>query len=124
MSESQEKRVTNPPNKTGSGLEQNLAGALCYVLGWLTGIIFLIIEKDNKFVRFHAVQSIIVFGVISVVQIILWIIPVIGWILGTLLAVATFILWILLMYKAYQGQIYKLPMAGDIAEKHSNPAAK
>jgi len=110
--------------KTGSGLEQNLAGALCYVLGWLTGIIFLVIEKDNKFVRFHAWQSIIVFGAISVIQIILWIIPIIGWILGILLSIVTFILWIFLMYKAYQGQTYKLPVAGNIAEKNSGAASK
>jgi uncharacterized membrane protein len=108
--------------KTGSGLDQNLAGALCYVLGWLTGIIFLVIEKENKFVRFHAVQSIVVFGAITVAQIILWIIPFIGWIIGILLSIVTFLLWIFLMYKAYQGQTYKLPIAGNIAEKNSNAA--
>jgi uncharacterized membrane protein len=124
MSEPQGKPVSSPPAKTGSGLDQNLAGALCYVLGWLTGIIFLVIEKDNKFIRFHAVQSIVVFGAITVVHIIFWILPVIGWILGILLSIVTFILWIMLMYKAYQGQTYKLPVAGDIAEKNSNPAAK
>jgi len=48
-------------NSTGTGLQQNVAGLLCYVLGWITGIIFLVIEKDNKFIRFHAVQSIVVF---------------------------------------------------------------
>jgi uncharacterized membrane protein len=110
--------------KTGSGLDQNLAGALCYVLTWLTGIIFLVIEKDNKFVRFHAVQSIVVFGAITILQIILWIIPFIGWIIAILLSIVTFILWIFLMYKAYQGQTYKLPIAGNIAEKNSNPASK
>jgi uncharacterized membrane protein len=124
MSEPQGKPVSSPPTKTGSGLEQNLAGALCYVLGWLTGIIFLVIEKDNKFIRFHAVQSIVVFGAITVVHIIFWILPVIGWILGILLTIVTFILWIFLMYQAYQGKMYKLPVAGDIAEKNSNPAAK
>jgi uncharacterized membrane protein len=110
--------------KTGSGLEQNIAGLLCYVLGWVTGIIFLVIEKDNRFVRFHAVQSIVVFGAISILQVILWIIPIIGWIIGMLLSIVTFILWIFLMYKAYQGQTYKLPIAGNIAEKNSNPASK
>ena len=52
--------------KTSTGLTENVAGLLCYILGWITGIIFLILEPDNKFVRFHAIQSIIVFGIISV----------------------------------------------------------
>ena len=110
--------------KTSSGMEQNVAGLLCYVLGWVTGIIFLIIEKDNKFVRFHAIQSIVVFGAISIVQIILWVIPVIGWIIGILVWIGTVILWAFLMYKAYQGQMYKVPIAGNIAEKQVNPPAK
>jgi len=53
--------------KTSTGLQENIAGLLCYVLGWVTGIIFLFIEKENKFVRFHAVQSIVVFGVLSII---------------------------------------------------------
>ena len=109
--------------KTSSGMEQNVAGLLCYVLGWVTGIIFLIIEKDNKFVRFHAIQSIVVFGAISIVQIILWVIPVIGWIIGILVWIGTVILWAFLMYKAYQGQMYKVPIAGNFAEKQVNPPA-
>ena len=48
--------------KTSTGLEDNIAGLLCYVAGWVSGLIFLLIETENKFVRFHAVQSIIVFG--------------------------------------------------------------
>ena len=108
-----------PVNKTNSGLQQNVAGLLCYVLGWITGIIFLIIEKENKFVRFHAVQSIVVFGAYTIISIILGWIPFIGWIINTILGIAAFILWIVLMIKAYQGQIYKLPVAGNIAEKQA-----
>jgi uncharacterized membrane protein len=103
-------------NKTSTGLEQNVAGLLCYVLGWITGIIFLLLEKDNKFVRFHAIQSIIVFGAYTVISVIFRWIPIIGWIIGWVLGIAAFILWIVLMVKAYQGQMYKLPVAGDIAE--------
>ncbi len=103
-------------NKTGSGLQQNVAGLLCYLLGWVTGIIFLIIEKEDKFVRFHAIQSIVVFGAYTVLAIILSFIPYIGWILGMILGIVAFILWIILMLKAYQGQKYKLPVAGNIAE--------
>ena len=93
------------------GLEQNVAGLLCYVLGWVTGIIFFVLEKDNKFVRFHAMQSIIVFGAITVVDIIL------GWVLSWLLSILALIPWIVLMVKAYRGEKYKLPVAGNIAEK-------
>lgn len=103
--------------KTSMGLEPNLAGLLCYVLGWVTGLIFFILEKENQLVRFHAMQSIVTFGAITVVSIILSFIPFIGWILGWLLGVLGFILWIILMIKAYQGQRYKLPWAGDFAEK-------
>jgi uncharacterized membrane protein len=111
-------------NKAPStGLQPNVAGLLCYVLGWVTGIIFLVIEKDNEFVRFHAWQSIVVFGALTVVSIVLGIIPIIGWIVAWLLSVAGFILWIILMIKAYQGQRFKLPIAGNIAEKQSKPKA-
>jgi len=103
--------------KTSMGLEPNIAGLLCYVLGWITGIIFLIMEKENQFVRFHAMQSIVVFGAITVVDIILSFIPILGWIINWLIGVLAFILWIVLMLKAYQGQRYKVPWAGDFAEK-------
>ncbi len=109
--------MTESKGKTSMGLEPNLAGLLCYVLGWVTGIIFFVLEKENKEVRFHAMQSIVVFGAISVLQIILWIIPFIGWIIGVLLSIATFVLWIILMMKAYKGEHYKVKWAGDIAEK-------
>ena len=111
-------------NKTTTGMEPNLEGLLCYVLGWVTGLIFLIIEKENQFVRFHAVQSIVVFGAYTVVAIILGYIPFIGWILDWIVGAIAFILWIILMIKAYQGQKFKLPIAGDIAERNSKPQAK
>ena len=110
--------------KTSTGLEANVAGLLCYVLGWVTGLIFILIEKENKFVRFHAMQSIVTFGTItaaSIVLSILGLIPFIGvvfdiinWIIGVL----AFVLWIVLMVKAAQGTMYKLPWAGNVAEKY------
>lgn len=109
-----------PLNNTSTGIQQNVAGLLCYLVGWVTGIVFLIIEKENKFVRFHAVQSIVVFGGYTVIAIILSFIPIIGWIIGLLLGIAAFILWIMLMLKAYQGQTYKVPIAGKIAEDQIN----
>jgi uncharacterized membrane protein len=105
--------------KTSTGIEENVAGLLCYVLGWITGLVFILIEKENKMVRFHALQSIIVFGAITVVSIILGLIPLIGYILGIILSILALVLWILLMIKAYQGEKYKLVIAGDIAEKHA-----
>jgi len=105
--------------KTSMGLEENIAGLLTYVLGWITGLVFFLIEKENKFVRFHAMQSIIVFGSLTVVSYVLSFIPFIGGIISVLLSILALILWIVLMIKAYQGQKYKLPWAGDMAEKYA-----
>ena len=109
--------------KTSMGLEENVAGALCYILGWITGIIFYIMEKENKTVRFHAVQSIIVFLPLTIIvgmfQVILLFIPFIGWAISGLMGLLMFILWLVLMLKAYQGEKFKLPVIGDIAEKHA-----
>lgn len=102
--------------KTSTGLQQNVAGLLCYVVGWITGIIFLILEPNNKFVRFHAVQSIVVFGAYTIVSVVIGWIPFIGWIIAGILGLIAFILWIVLMVKASQGQMFKLPIAGNIAE--------
>jgi len=109
--------MSEAKGKTTMGLEPNVAGLLCYVLGWVTGLIFFILEKENQFVRFHAMQSIIVFGAVTIASFILGWIPFIGWALGYILWVLGFILWIILMIKAYQGQRYKLPWAGNFAEK-------
>lgn len=103
--------------KTSTGLAENVAGLLCYVLGWISGIVFLLIEPKNKFVRFHAFQSIIVFGLITLIGIVFNPIPFIGGFIGWITSVIGFILWIFLMVKAYQGTMYKLPWAGDLAEK-------
>ncbi|UCH42181.1 MAG: DUF4870 domain-containing protein [Dehalococcoidales bacterium] len=105
-----------------TGLAPNVAGLLCYLAGWITGIVFLIIEQKNRFIRFHAVQSIVVFGVITVVSGLLNLIPFIGGFLGVATGIVALILWIVLMIKAYQGELYKIPVAGDIAEKSMPPA--
>ncbi len=103
--------------KTSTGLEANIAGLLCYVLGRITGIIFLLIEKENKFVRFHAWQSIFVFGAFTIITAIFRWIPFIGWVITWILGVIAFILWVFLMYKAYKNEQYKLPWAGNMAAK-------
>jgi uncharacterized membrane protein len=112
---------------TGSttSLEPNVAGLLCYLVGWITGLVFILIEKENKFVRFHAMQSIVTFGALTVISIVLSILQLIPtvdilfWILQIIAGILGFVLWIVLMVKAYQGERFKLPIAGDIAEKNS-----
>lgn len=120
--------------KTSMGVEPNVGGLLAYLFGWLTGIIFLVGEKENKFVRFHAMQSLIVFLAVFVIQIIVIIfavimifIPVVGWIISILLWIAfallcllTLFIWIFMMVKAYNGEEYKLPIVGDFAVKQLN----
>jgi uncharacterized membrane protein len=98
---------------------ENVMGLLAYLGGFVTGIIFLLIEKKNKFVRFHAMQSIIVFGGIFVLEVAFNIIyiPALSGLIQSLLSLLSLVLWILLMVKAYQGKMYKLPTVGDIAEK-------
>jgi len=104
-------------SKTALGIDENIEGLLCYVLGFITGILFLVLEKDNKFVRFHAMQSIVTFLALFVISMVIGIIPVLGWMLSGLLGLVGLVLWLLLMFKAYQGEMYKLPIAGDLAEK-------
>jgi len=104
---------------TDTGIKPNIAALLAYVVGFITGLIFILIEKKNKFVRFHAMQSIVVFGGFFVLQWILPFIPVLGILASGLLSILAVVLWIVLMVKAYQGEMFKLPVAGDIAEKNS-----
>ncbi|MDZ4246338.1 MAG: hypothetical protein U1D67_04370 [Dehalococcoidia bacterium] len=74
--------------KTSTGLAENVSGLLCYVLGWISGIVFLILEKENKAVRFHAFQSIIVFGILSLIGVVFSPIPILGGIIGWLVYIA------------------------------------
>jgi uncharacterized membrane protein len=101
--------------KSSTGLEENVASLLCYVLAWVSGIIFFLIEQKNEVIRFHAMQSIIVFLSLSIISAILT--ALFGGVFGTFIGLLSFALWIVLMVKAYQGGIYKLPVAGDLAEK-------
>jgi uncharacterized membrane protein len=114
----------------GTGLEPNIAGLLSYVGLWVSGIVFLVLEKKDRFVRFHAIQSIIVFGAFTVVWIVLGIINsniyfsvhglwIFFYIIMLLLGVFAFILWLILILKAYKGEKFKLPISGDLAEKYS-----
>lgn len=112
----------------GTGLPSNVAGALSYFLGAFTGIFFLVVEKNDRFVRFHAAQSIVVsvalvvvWIALSILSAVLGVVPIIGWLIGILLSLGcglgSFFLWILLMFKAYQGQEWELPVVGPQARK-------
>ncbi len=113
-----------------SSLSQNTAALLSYVLGWLTGLIFFLIDK-RPYVRFHAAQSIVTFGGLHILRMVLGMAFGVGWWFGgfgyaghiwlawpvlALIGIVSFVLWIVLMVKAYQGQRFKLPLAGDLAE--------
>jgi len=111
-----------------SGLSENTAALLSYVLGWITGLIFFLIDH-RPYVRFHAAQSLVTFGGLHIIRIVLGGIFGFGWwyyggwanlgigalLLGAL-GLLTFVLWIVCMVKAYQGVRFKLPIAGDVAE--------
>ena len=103
-----------------TGLNKNTAGALAYVLGPITGVAFLVLEKD-PYVRFHAMQSIVVFISLFVLQ----------WILGItlifllfvpLIGIISFVLWLILIYKAWQGEKWEVPVLGKFAKQLAEKA--
>lgn len=102
---------------TSSGLDQNLAAALTYPLGFITGLIFLLIEKENQFVKFHALQSIFTSIALFILSIILGFIPIIGWIISILSTPIIIVFIVILAFKAYKGEWVKVPVIGDMAEK-------
>ena len=110
------------------GMAENVAGLLCYVLGWVTGIIFFLIDK-RPYVRFHAAQSIVVFGGLHLINIVVGIMFGAGFMmmgrrggfglsfaLYSIINLIAFILWIVLMVKAYQGEKFQVPVAAGIAQ--------
>ena len=104
-----------------SGLDENIAALLSYLFSIISGIIFLVIEKENRFIRFHAMQSIFTFIFFLALNIVLGFIPIIGWIIALFVGPFAFVLSIFLMVQAYKGKSFKLPFIGDLAEKHSVP---
>lgn len=133
MVDTEDKEQDSPTTKTATGMDPNVAGLLCYLFGWVSGLIFYLIEKDDKKIRFHALQSIL----LSVATFAIWIaigivFSILGFIPGiSLVAIVVFpllyavlglgimVIWIMLMVKAYQGEKWKLPIIGDIAEKNA-----
>jgi uncharacterized membrane protein len=107
-------------SETKTGLQENAAAMLSYLFLWLSGIVFLVLEPENKYIRFHAMQSVIVFGAITIIEAVLGWIPIFGIIVSVILSIGTLILWVLLLTKATQGEKYKLPKVGDLAEKFTS----
>ena len=110
--------------KTSMGLDPNVAAALSYLCGWFTGLVFFLSEKDNDFVRFHALQSIITFGILTVGFVFFFVlgllIPLLPWLAEIGLCFVWFICLVLLAIKAFQGERFHFPIIGDIAEKYVN----
>ena len=118
---------------TSTGLTANIAGLLAYVLGPFTGVLFLVIEKENRFVRFHAAQSVAVSLAIialsiafSIMSAVLAVVPILGWIVallaGLVFGLVTFVLWIVLMLRAFQGREWEVPVVGRYARRYVTPA--
>lgn len=135
--------MQNPPpgpaGKSSTGLDENIAALLAYVFGWVSGLIFFLIEKDSKLVRFHGMQSILFNLCIGVLCFIIWIIffiiyfianqiagavgslvGLLGMLIWLVLSVGILIAWVLCLVRAYQGQYFKLPIIGNFAEKFAN----
>jgi uncharacterized membrane protein len=136
--------MQNPPpvqsGKSSTGLDENVAALLSYVFGWISGLVFLLIEKDSRLVRFHAVQSIILnvasavlligLEIVSVVVSLVlsqvsgalsFIVGIVFWLVIMVLALAIVAAWVVCLIKAYQGQYFKLPIIGNFAEQFSTP---
>ena len=130
--------VQTAPAKSSTGLDENVAALLSYVFGWISGLIFFLIEKDSRLVRFHAMQSLLLNIVGAVFGIALWILVifstfVIGYASGilsflvnlvlglvaTVVGIGLLIGVIICLVKAFQGQYFKLPVIGNLAEKYS-----
>ncbi len=102
--------------RSSTGLEENVAGFLCYIFGFITGIVFLVVEKKSSFVRFHAMQSTITFLGLFVISFVIGMIPIIG-LLVYPIWILSIILWLILMVKALRGERYALPIVGKMAEE-------
>ena len=100
---------------------EKMMGAVAYLGWWITGLIFLFGYKKSSYVRFHAMQSLLLFGGVTLLFVVFGIVPIIGWIIGIIISpfiwLVSFVLWLVLMWKAYNGEKYKLPYFGSLAEK-------
>jgi uncharacterized membrane protein len=119
--------TANPLGPTTINMEPNVAAGLSYLGTWVTGLIFILIEKQNRFVRFHAMQSILAFATLTVLSIVVSVITaalsfvsVIGCVLTPLVSLAWLAVWLICMINGFQGKYFKLPIIGDYAERWAN----
>lgn len=116
------------PGESTMGMQPNTAAGLSYLAGWVTGLIFFLLEKKNRFVRFHAAQSILFFGGLTVLDVVLGIASSFspGFLglafscLSGVLGLVGFVGWIVLLINGFQGKYFKLPVIGDYAERYAN----
>jgi uncharacterized membrane protein len=102
---------------TSIGLNENMAGSLAYLFGFFSGFVLLLIERDNRFVRFHALQSIYLSIAFFAVFTVMGMLPMIGWLSGVILSPIGLVLWIILMLNAFNGKYSKIFYIGDFVEK-------
>lgn len=107
------------PDPSSTGLDPTLAALLAYLVGPVSGLLFLVLEKKSRFVRFHAMQSTITFLALIVVSVVGGVVPLLGPLIGFLAWMLMLVLWVLLMVKALQGDWFKLPVVGDMAEERA-----
>jgi uncharacterized membrane protein len=109
------------PSAGTAGLTDNIAGMLAYVT-IIPAIVFLLLEpyNRNRFIRFHSFQCIFLCIVLVVIHVVLLAVPIIGWAISIFVNLGALVLWIVLLLKAYQGQTFKLPVIGDLAEKQAD----
>jgi uncharacterized membrane protein len=117
---------TSPFDPTSTGLQAKTEALISYLFGWFSGIIFLLIERKNRFVRFSAAQSTIFFGIVTVLYILLRfisVIPILGFLLSPVIGFVTFVggivvflIWLFLMIQAYRGKTVRLPFISGYAD--------
>lgn len=100
--------------KSSTGLDENIAGFICYLGGIISGIVFLILEKKSNLVKFHALQSTLLFLGLWLAGFVAGLIPIVGGLIGWLLSVLSFILWIVLMVKTYQKEEFEVPIVSNL----------
>nr|WP_296979281.1 hypothetical protein [Thermobacillus sp. ZCTH02-B1] len=105
--------------RSSTGLEVRIAAMLCYALGFVSGLIFLAVEKNSRFVKFHALQSTLLFGSLFIINVAFSFIPLIGWLLNLLLVPLSFVCWIACMLLALQERKFMVPFIGPIADRES-----
>jgi len=120
MSDEPVKATDQDVERSIQGLQPHVASALCYLLGFVSAIVFLILEKRDREVRFHAYQSLATFGGLFVVSSVVTLIPLFGKLVALILTPISFILWIVLMVKALQGERLELPIVGDWAQERAD----